>query len=117
MTTPGGNGPASTSAMKRYGPLIGIVVVLAVIAGVVLLSGRDSGTSTQTAAPDSTAGTTPSGSGSGSSTPQLYADAKAAGTEGDVTWVDNCDPETGKIKLPTVYAPPCVPKFTGDNGG
>ena len=28
-----------------------------------------------------------------------------------------CDPATGRIKVPTIYAPPCVPAFSGDNGG
>ena len=29
----------------------------------------------------------------------------------------DCDPNTGRIKVPTIYAPPCVPAFSGDNGG
>ena len=29
----------------------------------------------------------------------------------------NCDPATGRVKIPTVYAPPCVQPFTGKNGG
>ena len=29
----------------------------------------------------------------------------------------NCDPATGRIQVPTIYAPPCVPAFAGDNGG
>ncbi|MGH9287456.1 MAG: hypothetical protein ACRD0V_04040, partial [Acidimicrobiales bacterium] len=29
----------------------------------------------------------------------------------------DCDPATGKLRLPTVYAPPCVVPFDGDNGG
>lgn len=29
----------------------------------------------------------------------------------------NCDPNTGRIKVPTIYAPPCVAAFSGDNGG
>ena len=48
------------------------------------------------------------GSSTGSSGP---ATGSAAGM------VDNCDPATGRIKIPTRYAPICVPKFTGDNGG
>jgi hypothetical protein len=31
--------------------------------------------------------------------------------------VDNCDPATGRIMIPTRFAPICVPKFAGDNGG
>ncbi len=48
--------------------------------------------------------------------PQLYSEAKAKGTQDKTTW-GNCDPTTGRIKIPTVYAPPCVPAFAGDNGG
>jgi Periplasmic binding protein len=29
----------------------------------------------------------------------------------------NCDPATGRVKIPTVYAPPCVQPFTRKNGG
>jgi hypothetical protein len=29
----------------------------------------------------------------------------------------NCDTTTGRIKIPTVYAPPCIQPFTGKNGG
>jgi ABC-type branched-subunit amino acid transport system substrate-binding protein len=29
----------------------------------------------------------------------------------------NCDVTTGRVKLPTVYAPPCVQPLTGKNGG
>ncbi|HEY3142317.1 MAG TPA: hypothetical protein VGJ86_14360 [Acidimicrobiales bacterium] len=35
----------------------------------------------------------------------------------DVDFGPNCDTETEKIKLPMVYAPPCVVPFEGDNGG
>ncbi|HEU5082664.1 MAG TPA: hypothetical protein VFU14_04935 [Acidimicrobiales bacterium] len=31
--------------------------------------------------------------------------------------VANCDPNTGRIAVPSHYAPPCVPAFDGDNGG
>ena len=29
----------------------------------------------------------------------------------------DCDTSTGRIKVPTIAAPPCVPPFSGDNGG
>jgi hypothetical protein len=116
MTSPGGNGSSSSSALKRFGPLIGIVVVLAVIAGVVVLSGRDSGTTDQTATSDTT-GSATGEPATAVATPMTYAKAEAAGTAADTTWVDNCDPETGRITIPSVYAPPCVPAFDGDNGG
>ncbi|HMC53390.1 MAG TPA: hypothetical protein VKI64_11570 [Acidimicrobiales bacterium] len=28
-----------------------------------------------------------------------------------------CDQSTGRLKIPSLYAPPCVPPFSGDNGG
>src|SRR4051794_7495139 len=28
-----------------------------------------------------------------------------------------CDPATGRVKIPSLYAPPCVPPFNGNNGG
>lgn len=41
----------------------------------------------------------------------------AAGGGSAKGMVDNCDPSTGRIKIPTRFAPVCVPKFSGDNGG
>ena len=29
----------------------------------------------------------------------------------------DCDPATGRIRVPTIYAPPCVPAHSGSNGG
>lgn len=116
MTSPGGSGPAPTSAAKRYGPLIGIIAVIVVIAGVVVLTGRESGTDTQTASTDTTDGGA-GGAAPAAEIPVIYQDAEADGTAADITWVDNCDPETGRIQMPSVYAPPCVPAFDGDNGG
>ena len=117
MTSPGGNGSSSSQRVeavraphrhrggprgdrRRRGPV-----------------GRDSGTADQTATSD-TAGTSANGDPASTvATPMTYADAEAAGTADQTTWVDNCDPETGRITIPSVYAPPCVPAFSGDNGG
>jgi len=35
----------------------------------------------------------------------------------NVDFGPNCDTTTGRVKIPTVYAPPCVQPFTGKNGG
>lgn len=114
MTNPSGPVRPQSSPLKRYGPIAAIVVVLVVIAGVVVLSGSedDGGDSAETAG-NGSSGTTPAAS----AIPITYQQAQADGTVADYTWVDNCDPETGRIKIPSVYAPPCVPKFEGDNGG
>lgn len=37
---------------------------------------------------------------------------KANRRQQDTTrWVDNCDVNTGRIEMPTIYAPPCVPAY------
>ncbi|MBA3652855.1 MAG: hypothetical protein H0W70_01525 [Actinobacteria bacterium] len=46
----------------------------------------------------------------------------AAGTNGSPTAPANtsdpfCDPVTGRVKVPSLYAPPCVPPYGGKNGG
>jgi hypothetical protein len=43
--------------------------------------------------------------------------ARAAAEHRHVDFGPNCDLATGRIRMPTVYAPPCVPPFRGDNGG
>jgi hypothetical protein len=35
----------------------------------------------------------------------------------DIDFGPNCDLTTGRVKIPSVYAPPCVQPFTGKNGG
>ena len=35
----------------------------------------------------------------------------------DIDFGPNCDTTTGRVKIPSVYAPPCVQQFTGKNGG
>lgn len=48
--------------------------------------------------------------------PLTFDQAKAQGKT--VDWGPNCDTTTGKVAVPTGYAPPCVAPWTGgDNGG
>ena len=48
--------------------------------------------------------------------PLTFDEAKAQGK--DVDWGPNCDTTTGKVAVPSGYAPPCVePWKGGDNGG
>lgn len=35
----------------------------------------------------------------------------------DVDFGPNCDAGTGRLRMPSIYAPPCVVPFDGDNGG
>ena len=35
----------------------------------------------------------------------------------DVDFGPNCDTTTGRVKIPSVYSPPCIQPFSGKNGG
>ncbi len=118
---PAGRGAASprSTALRRWGPLGAILAVVAIIAALTLTGGGD----------DEAAETASGGSAGEAGTsaaldpevvaklPVTYAAAEAAGTVDDQTWPDTCDPETGRLAFPSLFAPPCVPEFTGDNGG
>ncbi|HYZ99407.1 MAG TPA: hypothetical protein VE575_11690, partial [Acidimicrobiales bacterium] len=98
-------------AARRYGP---IVIVLGVVAAVVVVfaGGGDD---------DDGGGTADGGSTSQddliASGPMTWQRADQEGVTDDIDWGPNCDTETGRIRLPTVYAAPCVEPFEGDNGG
>src|SRR5687767_14484116 len=70
-----------------------------------------------------TAVTTPDGKPvSGSTKPGAAAPGGQTGTANQAVAVPegagaDCDTSTGRIKVPTIAAPPCVPPFSGDNGG
>ena len=49
--------------------------------------------------------------------PLTYAAAAKVGKTTAYDWGPECDHATGRLKMPSVYAPPCVPVFTGANGG
>ena len=93
--------PRRRSAVHRYGPLVGILCAIALVAVLASVGRKDQ---------------TVSAAGSGSSVPGsandklpvLYDEAKAKGAD-LAAYGDRCDPATGKIKLPTIFAPPCVP--------
>ena len=103
--------PGWQRAARRYGP---IVVVVVLIGAAVLVFGRGGDEDGDDEAADSG---TPSSQEdlilAGPMTPQR---AELEG-ETDVDFGPDCDPATGKLRLPTVYAPPCVVPFDGDNGG
>ena len=42
---------------------------------------------------------------------------KAALLGKNVDFGPNCDTTTGRVKIPSVYSPPCIQPFTGKNGG
>jgi hypothetical protein len=96
------------TAARRYGPIAAVVAVVA--AAVVVFGGGggdgDDGPGGEAAA---------SGDELIESGPMTWQKAELAGE--DVDFGPGCDTTTGRIRLPSVYAPPCVEPFTGDNGG
>jgi hypothetical protein len=102
--------PPWMKGLKRYGP---IVAVVALVAGAVVIFGGgggddedgDSGGGTEAASQEDLIR-------SGPMTPEK---AELLGEE--VDFGANCDTELGRIMLKSVYAPPCVEPFEGDNGG
>jgi hypothetical protein len=95
------------SPLLRYAPFIAIVAVIVVIAAIVALGGGDDDDDVTTEPP-----------GTDAEIPVQYEQAKAEGKEGDYTWQDNCDEETGRVAIPVLDPAPCVPEFEGgDNGG
>jgi hypothetical protein len=103
--------PGWVKPAKRYGP---IVVVLALIGAAVLVFGGGDGDGDDEAATD---GATTSEDELIASGPMTWQKAEQEGETANIDWGPNCDTETGKIKLVSVYAPPCVEAFEGDNGG
>ncbi len=123
----------SGNPWRRYGPLIAIVAVIAVIAGILIFASSgddDDGNAAATTAAAS-AGTTAAGSGSsvaagttaaggGDSAAEArgaitYNAAKEAGRT-DLTFMDSCDTSTGRLKIPSYFAPECYAN-ADDNGG
>src|SRR5215203_5943111 len=110
--TPKSPTPSWVTTAKRYGPIAAIVVLIA--GAVIIFGGGDddggdgdggSGTDTEVASGEELIL-------SGPMTPER---AELEGVE--VDFGDGCDLETGRIKMPSVYAAPCVEPFEGDNGG
>lgn len=103
---------------RRWGP---VIVVVALIVGSAITATVKANTfgSTSPAAPSQRRAR------SYADDPRLpvtYADAQQSDTLADYDWGRRCDPTTGRIKVPSVYAPPCVPVWGGtkpwkDKGG
>ncbi len=103
--------PGWMKGAKRYGPIAAVVVLIA--GAVVLFGGGGDDDEGDDPASDTGTATEDELILSGPMTPQR-ADLEG---ETDVDFGPNCDTETGRIKLVSVYAPPCVEPFEGDNGG
>jgi hypothetical protein len=99
------------SRLRIAGPVLLIVAAL-VAAGITATVNEHNNTSSNNTS------TASASSAAHSTVPITYAAAAHAGRANDYDWGPQCDHATGRLKIPTVYAPPCVPVFTGsDNGG
>ena len=107
------NGPSPALKMLlRYGPFL--LVAILVVAAIAVFGGK--GGDDDDASSGGGSNTSSSEDDLIRSGPMTPAKAELEGKT-DVDFGPNCDTETGTIKLPTVYAPPCVQPFEGDNGG
>lgn len=98
------------SALKRYGPMLAILVVVAVVAAVLALSGGDDEEDDGGTATGADASDVPEGAIS-------WQVAEDEGITDEVEWGDRCDTALGVLKLPSVPRVPCYAQFDGDNGG
>ena len=119
-TPPPGPEPAQPSAPmgERPWPRVSrfrialpvVLIVAALVAAGSVATVHESNSTTPATAP-STSPTTPS------SVPITYATAAKEGRTSSYNWGPECDHHTGRLKIPTVYSPPCVPVTSGSNGG
>lgn len=99
--------PPRPSLLARFGPLSVVVVAIALVA--VLSSTGEDAASVESA-------TSEVGSAS-SDLPISYAQASEEGTLDQYDFGPRCDPETGRVKIPSHYAPPCLAAREGVTGG
>ncbi len=101
------------SRLRTAGPVVLIVAAL-IAAGVAATVNEHNGTPSSNASP-----TTTPGQVARTAVPVTYAAAAKAGKASDYDWGSRCDHKTGRLEMPTVYAPPCVPvaRAGASNGG
>ncbi|MGO9857540.1 MAG: hypothetical protein ACLPYY_21175 [Acidimicrobiales bacterium] len=100
------------SRLRVAGPVVLIVAAL-VAAGISATVHENNGTTT--APPPSGTSAPPRAR---ATVPITYAAAVKLGKTADYDWGPQCDRKTGRLKMPSVYSPPCVPVVSGDaNGG
>lgn len=99
------------SALRRFGPMVAIVAVIAVIAGLVIAGGGDDDNDED----EATTGTDPEAGPA--ERPEGAISWTQAQDEGlDVEFPDTCDPETGRVAIPYFFAAECYADVD-DNGG
>lgn len=142
----GSSEPPAPSALRRWGPLAAIAVAVIAVVGIVLASGGGGDdepdeaeptaepTDAPTDAPATDAPATDTAATDAPATDAPATDAPATDAaperpEGavsfaqaeelglDIDFGERCDPETGRLRIPSFFAPACFAPFEGDNGG
>lgn len=108
--------PDRPTPLARFGPVALVVVVLLVAAVVASVEGAPPEGSETASGPVGAGGPDGSDPTENPDLPTYFRDADEAGEAGDIEW-GSCDFITGRVEVPSVYAPPCVPAHEGDNGG
>ena len=101
----------SVSPLARFGP---VALVLAVLVGagvVATVKGDDADVAVGTESPSQEDA---EGFGADPRLPVTYADAQDDDAVDDFDWGEHCDSSTGRLAIPSVYSPPCVPVWEGD---
>lgn len=98
----------SSTALKRYGPIAAVAVV--VVAAIALFGGGSDDAETDGS------DTTASAQGA-SALPLTFQEAEEQGV-GDIEWGAGCDTDRGRVAIPLRNAAPCIEPWEGtDNGG
>jgi ABC-type branched-subunit amino acid transport system substrate-binding protein len=98
---------AHRSGARRFLSFLGVIVAVSLVAGMLATAATGLPKDDEDAQKNSNLVK------AGPLTPQK---AKLQG-KSNVDFGPNCDRATDRVKIPSVYAPPCVAPFTGKNGG
>jgi len=100
--------PPRPSAIARFGPLAVVLVAIALVA-MFASTGRDE--AAVASGPDSEVGSAKQ------QIPITFEQAQKQAAVADYDFGPKCDPTTGRVKIPSAYAPPCVAAPEGVTGG
>jgi hypothetical protein len=116
MGGPGSAEPGRGSVLARFGPLVGICVVLAAVLATLIVTTPDDGDDEVAAAPGGGAPTT----AVGAELPEgvlPWRVAEARGEVDDIDWGARCDTTKGNLALPVNPLPECFAPYDGPSGG
>jgi len=105
------------SPARRFGPLVAVLLAIALVAAI-----ASTGHETQDLAVGGTGGTAAATAKAkvaqrDPNLPITYQEAKQDGTLAKYDFGRNCDPRTGRVKVPSLYAPPCLAAPRAVKGG